>query len=121
MRTKQGAIPLALLFSAVFVAMVALTSTALADSKHVTFNEPVSIDGVVLEAGEYNVVWNGSGPEVEVSFMKGNKTLATTAARLVLEKSPHRRAVETTTLPDNSRVLKRISFSEKALIFDLAF
>lgn len=119
MNTKHKGIPLALLFSAIFASMIILTSTALADSKHITFSEPVTVGSVVLEAGTYNVVWVGTGPEVQVSFKKRNKTLATTSARLVFEKSQHRRMVRTTRLPDNSRILEQISFSEETLIFDL--
>ena len=120
MKVKRTAIPLLLLFSAMLTAMVVLNSTATADSKHITFTEPVTVGNVVLEPGEYEVVWEGSGPEVLVSFMKGNKTVATATARLILEKSsyPHR-AVEVRVMPDNSRALKRITFSNRALVFDL--
>jgi len=118
MNKKPIAIPLALFFAAVFASMIVLTSTAGADSKSVTFTEPVTIGSTVLAPGTYNVVWAGNGPEVQVSFMKGKKTVATASATLVLEKSPYRRAIKTNASPDNGRILQRISFSDRALVFD---
>lgn len=118
MNKKPIAIGPALFFATVFASMIALTSTVRADSKHVTFIEPVTIGGTVLAPGIYSVVWEGSGPEVQVSFMKDNKTLATASANLVLEKSPYRRSYITTDSPENPRVLMRIRFSKTALVFD---
>jgi hypothetical protein len=121
MRMKRKVIPLSLIFSAVLSSMIVLTASVFADSKHITFNEPVTVGSIVLAPGVYKVAWVGTGPDVLVTFMKGGKTVATTPARLVLEKSPyHARAIETMTMPDNSRVLKRLSFSDRALVFDLS-
>ena len=120
MKRKPIAIPLLLLVSAILTVMIVVNSTAIADSKHITFKEPVTIGSVVLEPDIYKVVWTGEGPEVLVSFMKGDKTVATAKATLVFEKSPHRRAYEVTVKPDNSKALKRISFTNESLIFDLS-
>lgn len=120
MKTKHIPGRLSLLFSAILASMIVLTSTSLADSKHITITEPLTIGSVALPAGTYNVVWSGSGPEVQVSFMKGSKTIASAPARLVLEKSQYHRAVETTTLPDNTKALNRIQFGDRTLVFDLS-
>ena len=98
--------------------MVMLTAPVVADSKHITLYDAVTVGGRVLESGAYKVTWLGSGPEVQVTFSRGSKTVATTRARLVFEKST-RRAVQTTTLPDNSIVLTRLSFSDESLYFDV--
>lgn len=106
-----------LFFSAIVALMAILAPTVLADSKHVTFVEAVTVGNTVLKPDTYTVVWSGSGPQVDVSFMKGDKTIATASAILVLEESPYR-AVHTRTLPDNSKVVTRISFRSKSLVFD---
>lgn len=119
MKMKRTAIPLLLLFSATLT-MIGLKSTAFADSKHIRFDEPVTIGSVVLQPDRYRVEWTGSGAEVMVTFMKGSKTFATATARLVFEKTPYaHRSFETTKLTDSSKMLTRISFANRALIFDL--
>jgi len=45
--------------------------------------EPVEINGQQLPAGEYQVRWEGNGPSVEISFVKGNKEIAKTTAKAV--------------------------------------
>lgn len=117
MNTRRRVILLSLLLSAILSSMIALTATAFADSKQVTFDEPVTVGNVVLKPGTYHVVWDESGAGVQVSFVRGGKTVATVPARLIPEKSPFR-TIETTTLPDNSRALKRLTFRSKTLDFD---
>ena len=121
MKENRTSIPLLLLFTAVFAIIVVLKTTVNAESKHITFTEPVMVGNVVLEPDTYKVAWTGNGPEVLVSFIKGERTVATATANLVFEKSPHQsRAVEVKVMPDNSRVLKKISFHDRALVFDLS-
>ena len=119
MGTKSRVTLLSLLVSAILSSMIAFTPTAFADTKHITFTEPVTVGNIVLKPGTYQVTWSGDGPLVEVSFLRGNKTIATASARLSLEKSPTRQIV-TITLPDNSRALKQLVFSSKSLLFDLS-
>jgi len=45
--------------------------------------DPVTVSGKQLPAGDYSVKWDGSGPNVELSILKGNKVVATTPARLI--------------------------------------
>ncbi|MFL6275403.1 MAG: hypothetical protein ACJ74G_09340 [Blastocatellia bacterium] len=117
MRTKHRVILLSLVLSAILSSVLTLTSTAFATSKEITFANPTMVGNVVLKPGVYHVVWTGTGPVVEVSFIKGGKTVATAPARLVLEKSSDRK-IEMSNLPDDTRVLKRLVFSSKVLIFD---
>ena len=115
MRMKRAAISL-LLFTAILSSVTVLTSTGFADTKHITVKEPVTIGNIVLQPGDYKVVWQGSGPDVQVSFINKNTT-ATTSAKVVVEKR-RGRSFETVTMPDNSKVVKRISFRSKSLVFD---
>jgi len=61
-----------------------LASSAFAASKaNLTLNNPTSINGTSLKAGEYKLQWDGSGPNVEVSIMQGKKVIAKVAAKVV--------------------------------------
>ncbi|PYX75756.1 MAG: hypothetical protein DMG78_03335 [Acidobacteria bacterium] len=61
-----------------------LASSAFAASKaNLTLNNPTSINGTSLKAGEYKLQWDGNGPNVEVSIMQGKKVVAKVPAKLV--------------------------------------
>lgn len=117
MKAGHRVIPALLVLSALITSMVILDRAALADTEHITISEPVTISGTVLKPDTYTVTWIGNGPGVQVSFLKGHKTMATASATLVLEKSTHHRSVEMKTMPDNSMILERITFKNKSLVF----
>lgn len=87
-------------------------------SEHITFSEPVIVAGTLLKPDTYRVVWDGEGSQVQVSFMKGSKTMVTTTANLVLEESMYDGAFELKTSGDNSKVLTKIKWKKEALIFE---
>ncbi|MBZ5687911.1 MAG: hypothetical protein LAP86_23085 [Acidobacteriia bacterium] len=61
-----------------------LASSAFAASKaNLTLNNPTSINGTSLKAGEYKLLWDGSGPNVEVSIVQGKKVIAKVPAKVV--------------------------------------
>ena len=61
-----------------------LASSAFAASKaNLTLNNPTSINGTALKAGEYKLQWDGNGPNVEVSIMQGKKVVAKVPAKVV--------------------------------------
>jgi hypothetical protein len=61
-----------------------LASSAFAASKaNLTLNNPTSINGTRLKAGEYKLQWDGNGPNVEVSIMQGKKVVAKVPAKVV--------------------------------------
>jgi hypothetical protein len=66
-----------------------LTSSAFAASKaNFTLNSDASVNGTKLKAGDYKLEWDGSGPNVEVSILKGKKVIAKVPAKVVdLEKA----------------------------------
>ena len=51
-------------------------------------NNPTSINGTKLKPGDYKLVWDGTGPDVEVSIMQGKTVLAKAPAKLVDLSSP---------------------------------
>jgi hypothetical protein len=63
---------------------VLLASSAFASNKGtLRVHETLEVKGQQLAAGEYQVRWDGTGSNVEVSFMQGKKEIAKTSARLV--------------------------------------
>ena len=63
---------------------VLLASSAFASNKgslHV--QESIDVAGQQLAAGDYQLRWDGTGSNVEVSFMQGRKEVAKTSAKLV--------------------------------------
>lgn len=48
----------------------------------VTVPGPVMVNGKTLAPGEYKVTWEGSGSDVQVTFLQGKKVVATASARI---------------------------------------
>jgi hypothetical protein len=63
---------------------VLLASSAFAASKaNLNLQNPTTINGAKLKAGEYKLQWDGSGPNVEVSILQGKNLLAKVPAKIV--------------------------------------
>lgn len=61
-----------------------LASSAFAGTKaSLTLQNPATINGTQLKAGDYKLEWEGSGPTVEVSILQGKKVVAKVPAKLV--------------------------------------
>lgn len=71
-------------FAAAILLLVA--GSALAADKgnqtKVTVLDPVMVNGTTLAPGEYKVTWEGSGGEVQVTFLQGKKVVATAQAKV---------------------------------------
>jgi len=70
---------------------VAVLSVAVAAPRNKTtihFWEPTTVGSVVLQPGDYTVVWDGAGPDVKVSFSQGKETITTVPATLVAAQNP---------------------------------
>jgi hypothetical protein len=68
---------------------VLLASSAFASNKGtLEVREAFEVNGQQLAPGEYQLRWDGTGSNVEVSFMQGKKEVAKTSAKIVaLEKA----------------------------------
>ena len=106
--------------SKILVVGLALTlvSSAFAASKaNLTLNNPTSINGTKLKAGDYKLEWDGSGPNVEVSILQGKNVVATTSAKVV--DSTQGFDSVTFGTAGNTKTLEEIDFGgqHKALVF----
>lgn len=63
---------------------VLLASSAFAATKaSLTLQNPTTVNGTKLKAGDYKLEWEGSGPAVEVSIIQGKNVLAKVPAKVV--------------------------------------
>jgi hypothetical protein len=94
--------------------LLATSAFATANKGSVQLMDPVTVSGTQLPAGDYSVKWDGNGPNVEVSFLKGNKVVATTPARLIdLSQKPNNDSAVLTSNSDGSKSLTEIHFGGK--------
>lgn len=107
-------------YVAVFMfAVSSLTTGAFARDKNegkFTLNDAAQVGSTQLKAGDYRIMWEGSGANVQVKILQGKDVVATTSAKLV-DKASTRDSV---TLSSGSpRKLQEIDFSNahKALVF----
>jgi hypothetical protein len=69
---------------------VLLASSAFAINKgSLQVRETVEVNGQQLPAGDYQVRWDGTGANVEVSFMQGKKEVAKTSAKVLALDKPY--------------------------------
>jgi hypothetical protein len=82
--------------------------------------ENVSVAGKQLAAGTYQLKWEGTGPNVEVTIMKGKNLVATVPARLQDEsQAPAKNASVMRINGDGSKSLSEIQFAGKKYILAL--
>jgi hypothetical protein len=66
-----------------------LASSAFAATKgSLQLSSPVTLNGTQLKAGDYKVEWDGSGPNVEISILKGKNVIAKVPAHVVELQAP---------------------------------
>ena len=95
-----------------------LTASAFAGSE--THKASMQVNGSQLAAGQYQVQWEGAGPNVELSIKQGNKVVATAPARLLtLNDKTSNDAVVTNKNTDGSRSVSEIRFAGKKFALTL--
>jgi hypothetical protein len=58
------------------------------DQTKVQVPERVQVGSTQLQPGTYKVEWTGTGDNVQVNFLRHNKTVATSQAKLIDHKHP---------------------------------
>lgn len=76
------------ILAALFVMALSVAVGAPKNKKTITFTEPTLVGSVTLQPGEYTIEWNGTGPDVQVSFSRGKNTVVTLPATLEATKNP---------------------------------
>ena len=87
--------------------MLLLSAGAFAREKgKLNLTENVTVQGKVLKPGEYKLEWEGSGNNVQLSFIQGRETVATVPATIVPSQNSNlANASSTTTEADGSKSL----------------
>jgi hypothetical protein len=100
------------------LALLLATSGFAANKGSLQVDNPVTINGKSLAAGEYTVKWDGAGPNVELNIMKGKNVVATVPARMLdLEQSPVRDSIITSVNSEGHKSVNEIRFSGKKYAF----
>ena len=104
------------------LSLALLLSTSLfAASGSLRVTQPVQLNGTQLKPGDYKVTWEGTGPEVTVSVMKGKDVVATAPAHVKeLDKSGAADASVLQKNTDGSTNLSGIRFSGKKIALEFA-
>ncbi|HZR55480.1 MAG TPA: hypothetical protein VFA74_01285 [Terriglobales bacterium] len=96
------------------MALLLTTSVFAANKGSLQVMDTVTVNGQSLKAGDYNLKWDGTGTNVQLSILKGGKVVATTPAQVVnLQSSPNNSAAVLKNNPDGSRSLSEIRFGGK--------
>jgi hypothetical protein len=87
----------------------------------VEISDSVQVGSTQMKPGKYNVQWQGTGPEIQVSFVQNGKTVATVPGTLKTN-DPHvtEDDIVTETTSANLKTLKEIDFShnKESLVFE---
>jgi hypothetical protein len=100
--------------------VLVLASSAFASEKgKLQLQNPVTVNGTTLKAGEYRLEWTGNG-NVELSILKGKNVLAKVPAHVVDLSSPSANDAAVTTKSDNgTKTLAGIRFEGKKYALEL--
>jgi hypothetical protein len=108
--TKMIVLSLALLLS---------PSLFAASSGSLNLTQPAQLNGTQLQPGEYKVTWEGTGPEVTVSVMKGRDVVAKAPAHVKeVEKNFGSNAALLVKNADGSTSLNGIRFGGKKIALE---
>ena len=104
-----------------FGASLLLASAAFAGEKaSVKVYEDVKLNGKTIPAGKYDLTWEGTGSNVQVSIVKGKEVVATVPAQLEAAKSsPASTGYSTRTEGDGSKSITNVFFAGKKYSLNL--
>lgn len=87
--------------------------TAFSAERSVKLFSPVNLNGTTLKAGEYNVRYTVNGTNVDIQFLQGKKTVASTSAQLVEARKSNRDMLITENGSDGNAKLVSIQFANQ--------
>lgn len=96
------------------VALLVATSAFAGNKANLQVQEPVNVSGTTLKPGDYRLEWEGNGPNVEMSILKGKNVVAKVPARVVdLQTAAPNNATVVHKNDDGSRSLSEVRISGK--------
>jgi len=96
------------------VALTLATSAFAANKATMQITETTQIAGTKLAPGDYKIEWDGNGPGVDVSILKGKSVVAKVPAQMVNLDSPSpANATVVKKNDDGTRTLSQIRLSGK--------
>jgi hypothetical protein len=102
-------------------ALLLSTSLFAATSGSMKLTQPVQLNGTQIKPGDYKVTWEGTGPEVKVSILKGKEVVATASAHVKeLDKNGASDATVLQKNSDGSTSLNGIRFGGKKVTLEFA-
>jgi len=102
-------------------ALLLSTSLFAATSGSMKLTQPVQLNGTQIKPGDYKVTWEGTGPEVKVSILKGKEVVATASAHMKeLDKNGASDATVLQKNSDGSTSLNGIRFGGKKVVLEFA-
>jgi hypothetical protein len=111
------------LFTAISGAVLLVSSAALAaeiNKATVRLEDKVTVDGKSIDSGKYLVEWDGNGPNVQVTLVRGKDTVAQFPAHIAEQASPNAQdAYGTTTGPDGTKTLTAIYPGKKRIALQI--
>lgn len=108
------------ILATLFATMLPVGVTAAPNKMTINLVEPTIIGSVILQAGEYTIEWNGPGPDVQVSFSRGNKTIAVVPATLQALRNRVNLSLMYHTEESGTRSLVAIEANRATLLFTTA-
>jgi hypothetical protein len=98
-----------------------LASSAFAATKaSLNLQDPTTVNGIKLKAGDYKLMWDGSGPNVEVSIIQGKNVLTKVPAKVVDLSSPSQNSAAVVTRNgDGTSTLSGARFEGKRFALEL--
>jgi hypothetical protein len=90
------------------------------NSETVNIPAPMKAGSIQLTAGDYDVTWTGTGPNIQVTFtsVQNHKILATVPAQIVVESNKHE-GLDTNT-QGSVETLESIRMKNATLVFSAA-
>jgi hypothetical protein len=89
------------------------------DAKSVLLHSNVTVAGSHLASGSYDVQWQTHSPEATVSFMHGNRVVATVEGKVVDHGTPYlSNEVVYGVAPNGAREIQEIRFKGSSEVID---
>jgi hypothetical protein len=96
------------------VALTLATSAFAANKASMQVSEPLQVNGTKLAPGDYKLEWDGNGPNVDISILKGKTVVAKIPAQIVnLDQASPSNATVVKKNDDGTRTLSQIRVSGK--------